>query len=287
MLPYLGAESAVPKCPQTLRCLELTLQGKFQRVSVCEVANKTGNGIFVMDGIFAKPATRASKKADVLDGACELLQIDMTSTRVHYLVASAARALLSLDGALFHELSNGGNLATHVALIQRPEPFYDDDGSSELHEADVIVNAHPRLGNAVSIAGKVNEPLPKNGKPSMAIVHASAHLLPDGDPLLLSCGVSVQPPGAVAAWRAHIKSPAGMPEGGTVSERMVLYHATRHSYPLKEEMTVDYGPHYARHYATREHAAKVRASPLAPMAPNASGLASFKRCWGRAFGGRR
>ena len=81
----------------------------------------------------------------------------------------------------------------HCAFVYRPE------------EGHVLVNAHPDYNNSHAIAGTMNEPL-KNEPANMRMVNSYAKFLTDDDPQLVALQLQ-QPPGAAAAWRAHIKPP--------------------------------------------------------------------------------
>lgn len=175
------------------------------------------------------------------------------------------------------------HLGTHLATIRREEGW-------------VIVNAHPALGDGLNIVGIINEPPPRE-KPTLKLVHRSVELLPDDSAELRRLGLR-QPRCAEEVWRAamlphdvdaaaaadrahaageaHASSGFGWRHG----ERMVVYLAARRSYPLSDELTVDYGRSYKREYATgcrKPHAAfaQLRAAAGAAAAPAAREAAAL------------
>ncbi len=119
---------------------------------------------------------------------------------------------------------------------------------------------------------------------SRRAAQAYARLLDDSDPLLKERGLR-QPAGAVAAWAEHTLPPVGhagqeKPRPGAphrLSERMVLYHATRRQYSVEAELTVDYGLSYQRNYSSASHKATPDLYPLPAeeVCPTHCG----KACW--------
>ena len=108
----------------------------------------------------------------------------------------------------------------------------------------------------------VNEP-PSGQSPTMKMTTSYAYFVSADDPLMIKEKLS-QSAGAEAAWRAHVRQPLGAAAVGDEpwrrSERMVLYMGTRHSFPLEQELTVDYGKDYARDYDSGSH--KAHFTPL-------------------------
>lgn len=283
LMPYLGVETVVQD-EHLLRLLVRVLQGDFEELELSAVARATGNADYVSDGICvvaASAARGALAKRTPLPLTTPVLQVSYIapkaegaggvfgSSEVCYLLRDDVRALLRLDAAdsahlwellcahsRYHHTDR--HLATHVAHVYRVEEGY------------TLVNAHPAFREAVSMTGMINEP-PAKVAPSMKLVQGYARFLDDSHELMRERGLK-QPKDAAAAWRMHTLAPPGHPvnvdglaHGHPLSERMTLFATTRKSYPLDEELTVDYGRSYRRDYDSHKHSTQRRNDvPTAP-----------------------
>ena len=277
VLPYLGLETVV-KDQHTLKLLILVLRGEFVQLTAGEVMGACDDPL-VADGLFAVPqrlAPAGKRMRPPLPASTELLQVahpeaanrcrggvqDITSgtSSVCYLLADDARQALHLHGDnshLFDLLCAHGryehsdrHLATHVATLHRRE------------EGHVLINGHPAFLDGVALTAIINEPAAQAGA-CLKMLQSYARLLDEDHPLMLRAGLR-QPAGAVLAWQETMRPPEGGQAPSGYSERMVLYASTRKNYGLQQELTVDYGKSYIRHYGSGAHRPVKAEAPSPP-----------------------